>query len=326
MKNFLFIYRPYKNKPYLAHKVLESVNNNYCNYDFGFLYLSLKCIGNVDFILGIENLDNYLEKNYDSIFIDYKLITQLDDLDDLIFLRKKIKTSICLFVANDEQVMCDENFEKILDLLDVKLIYHLTLLKDYGMYKLSPNSLDKLRPSFHGLHSLDIKYDINNYSFESFKLQPKINDIFFAGTIHPHSTCVRGPIIEYCLNNFFDLKKIIINKPALKKDEFLNHILKSKINLALAGNLNNVSCRHLEILFLNGFLLSDSTYKKFEISTYFSNLDAVIFKNYKELNDLIYFYLKSDEQRVRIAIELNRQFREFYCPKTQSKKIYMEFT
>jgi hypothetical protein len=323
MKNFLFIYRPFKHKPYLAHKILESVNNNYCNLDFSFLLLSLKCIGNVDFILGIENLQNYLEKKYDAIFIDYKLIAYLGD--DLFFLKKKIKTSICLFIGNDQQVMCDENFEKILDLLDVKLIYHLTLLKDYGVYKLSPNNLDKLRPSFHGLGYLDIKYDLNNYSFKSFTLQSKTNDIFFAGTIHPYSTCIRGPIINYCINNFFDLKKIIIDKPSLKKDEFINHILKSKINLALAGNLNNVSCRHLEILFLNSFLLSDSTYKKFEISTYFSNLDEVIFRNEKELNDLIYFYLKSDEQREKITLELNKQFREFYSPKIQSKKIYMEF-
>jgi len=324
MKNFLFIYRSFKHKPYFAPKVVESINNNYCNYDFGFLYLSLKCISNVDFVLGIENLENYLEKKYDSVFIDYKSIAHLGR-DDLIFLRKKIKTSICLFVGNDPQVMCDENFGKILDLLDIKLIYHLTLLKDYGVYKLSPNNLDKLRPSFHGLGHLDIKYDLNNYSFESFTLQSKTNDIFFAGTIHPYSTCIRGPIINYCINNFFDLKKIIIDKPSLKKDEFINHILKSKINLALAGNLNNVSCRHLEIFFLNSFLLSDSTYKKFEISTYFSNLDEVIFKNEKELNDLIYFYLKSDKQREKITLELNKQFREFYSPQIQSKKIYMEF-
>jgi|688.fasta_scaffold464192_1 hypothetical protein len=324
MKNFLFIYKPYKHKPSFARKVVESVNNNYCNYDFGFLYLSLKCIGNVDFVLGIENLESYLEKKYDSIFIDYKSIAHLGS-DDLIFLRKKIKTSICLFVAFDHQVMLNENFDKCLNLLDVKLIYHTHLFKDYGMYKLSSNNLDKLRLIFHGLGFLDIKYDLNNYSFESFALQPKTNDIFFAGTIHPYSTCVRGPIIEYCINNFFDLKKIIINKPSLKKDEFINHILKSKINLALAGHLNAVSYRHLEILFLNSFLLSDITYQKFEISTYYSNLDAVTFKNEKELNDLIYFYLKSDKQREKITLELNKQFRKFYSPKIQSKKIYMEF-
>lgn len=324
MKNFLFIYKSYKHKPDVARKVVESVNNNYCNYDFGFLYLSLKCIGNVDFVLGIENLDNYLEKKYDSIFIDHKSIAHLGR-EDLIFLNKKIKTSICLFVAYDNQVMLDDNFHTCLNLLDVKLIYNTHLFKDYGLYRLSPNNLDKLRLAFHGLGFLDIKYDLNNYSFESFTLQPKTNDIFFAGTTYPYSTCVRGPIIEYCINNFFDLKKIIIKKPSLKKDEFINHILKSKINLALAGYLNSVSYRHLEILFLNGFLLSDSTYKKFEISTYYSNLDAVIFKNSKELNDLTYFYLKSDEQRERVALELNKQFREFYCPKIQSKKIYMEF-
>jgi hypothetical protein len=324
MKNFLFIYRSYKDKPYFAHKVLESVNNNYCNYDFGFLYLSLKCIGNVDFILGVENLDNYLEKKYDSIFIDYKLFNELGG-DGLTFLKKKIKTSVCLFIGNDQQVMCDENFGKIFDLLDIKLIYNINLLKDYGVYRLSRNNLDKLRPCFHGLGSLDIKYDVNNYSFENFKLQPKTNDIFFAGTILSHSRSARGLIIEYCKNNFFDLKKVIIDKPFLKKNEFINYILKSKINLALAGNFNSTTTRHLEICFLNSFFLLDSTYKKFAAFTHFSNLDAVIFKNEKELNDLIYFYIKSDVARERMTLELNKQFREFYSPKIQGKKIYKEF-
>jgi hypothetical protein len=63
MKNFLFIYKPYKHKPSRARKVVESVNNNYCNYDFGFLYLSLKCIGNVDFVLGIENLEDLVTES-----------------------------------------------------------------------------------------------------------------------------------------------------------------------------------------------------------------------------------------------------------------------
>ena len=63
MKNFLFIYRSHKNKPEQRSKILEAIDNNYCNHDFGFFLLSLKCVANVDFIFGVEELDNYLERS-----------------------------------------------------------------------------------------------------------------------------------------------------------------------------------------------------------------------------------------------------------------------
>jgi hypothetical protein len=35
-KNFLFISRDWKQKPEIESKILETVDNNYCNYDLGF--------------------------------------------------------------------------------------------------------------------------------------------------------------------------------------------------------------------------------------------------------------------------------------------------
>ena len=103
MKNFLFIYRSHKNKPEQRSKILEAIDNNYCNHDFGFFLLSLKCVANVDFIFGVEELDNYLEKKYDVIFVDIKAIMQDGlDKDYLLSFRKKINTTICLFSGMDQ--------------------------------------------------------------------------------------------------------------------------------------------------------------------------------------------------------------------------------
>ncbi len=42
MKNFLFIYRSHKNKPEQRSKILEAIDNNYCNHDFGFFFAVTK--------------------------------------------------------------------------------------------------------------------------------------------------------------------------------------------------------------------------------------------------------------------------------------------
>ena len=51
MKNFLFISRQGSLDIHLESHALNIFKNNYCNYDFGFFLLSLKCIGNVDFLI-----------------------------------------------------------------------------------------------------------------------------------------------------------------------------------------------------------------------------------------------------------------------------------
>jgi hypothetical protein len=68
--------------------------------------------------------------------------------------------------------------------------------------------------------------------------------------------------------------------------------------------------------------LTDSSFKNFEISKYFSELNSFIFNNEKELNNLVYFYSHFDEEREKIVLRLNQQFADFYSPKKQGEKIY----
>ena len=325
MKNFLFIYRSHKNKIEERSKILESIRNNYCNHDFGFFLLSLKCIANVDFIFGVEELDYYLEKKYDVIFVDIKAIMQDGlDKDYLLFFRNKINTNICLFSGMDQIFTHLSNNKikgvEIINLLQPKLIYFVNLFKDYNIYQLPTNYLDKLRSTFFSLGYSNIKYNFNNYSFENFKSLPKTNDLFFSGGLTVST--LREKILEFVTKNFSDLKKIIrVNSP-LNREEYIINILQSKINLALPGNYNNISYRHNEILFFKSLLLTDSSFKDFEISKYFSELSSFVFNKDSELKNLIYFYSHFDEDREKIVSKLSQQFREFYSPKKQGEKIY----
>ena len=325
MKNFLFIYRSHKNKIEERSKILESIRNNYCNHDFGFFLLSLKCIANVDFIFGVEELDYYLEKKYDVIFVDIKAIMQDGlDKDYLLFFRNKINTNICLFSGMDQIFTHLSNNKikgvEIINLLQPKLIYFVNLFKDYNIYQLPANYLDKLRSTFFSLGYSNIKYNFNNYSFENFKSLPKTNDLFFSGGLTVST--LREKILEFVTKNFSDLKKVIrVNSP-LNREEYIINILQSKINLALPGNYNNISYRHNEILFFKSLLLTDSSFKDFEISKYFSELSSFVFNNDSELKNLIYFYSHFDEDREKIVSKLSQQFREFYSPKKQGEKIY----
>jgi hypothetical protein len=325
MKKFLFIYRSHKNNPEQRSKILKSVENNYCNHDFGFFLLSLKCIANVDFIFGVEELDNYLEKKYDVIFVDIKAIMQ-DGLDKeyLLSFRKKINTNICIFSGMDQIFTHLKNSKvsgaEIIDLLQPKLIYFVNLFKDYNIYQLSPNNLDRLRSTFFSLGYSNIKYDLEDHSFENFRSLSKKNDLFFSGGLTVST--LREKILEIVNKNFSDLKKIIRVNSHLSRDEYIMHILQSKINLALPGNYNNISYRHNEIIFLKSLLLTDSSFKNFDISKYFSELNSFVFNNEKELINLVYFYSHFDEDREKVVLRLNKEFTDFYSPKKQGEKIY----
>jgi hypothetical protein len=209
---------------------------------------------------------------------------------------------------------------EIIDLLQPKLIYFVNLFKDYNIYQLPTNYLDKLRSTFFSLGYSNIKYNFNNYSFENFKSLPRTNDLFFSGGLTVST--LREKILEFVTKNFSDLKKIIrVNSP-LNREEYIINILQSKINLALPGNYNNISYRHNEILFFKSLLLTDSSFKDFEISKYFSELSSFVFNNDSELKNLIYFYSHFDEDREKIVSKLSQQFRYFYSPKKQGEKIY----
>jgi hypothetical protein len=331
MKNFLFICRSKDSKPHLESHMLTSFKNNYCNFDFGFFLLSLKCIGNVDCLIwrvpgkkksqGVEDheINKQLEKKYDAIIIDIKAFKTFSK-NILLFLKKN-KPTICLYLGIDQIL---PKHEILIDILEPKLIYVPNLYKDYNLYRFKNKNLDKFRETFLGLGFLNINYNLNNYSFDNFKSLPKNNDIYFSGNLSGNSSEFRSKCLEYINKNFLDLKKKIIINSHLDKENYIINILKTKINIALMGNFQNLTYRHNEILFLNSFLLTDSSFNNFKISENYSALDSITFNNDIRLKELIYFYSTFDNERDKLTLRLSREFKDFYCPKKQGEKIYAD--
>jgi hypothetical protein len=320
-KNFLFISDAFERNKDDKLSTINSFNNNLCNKSYGFFILSLKCIGNVEIAMGLEEGNAKLNKNYDMIFLDIK---------SLIF--NGLQTAFCNNIKNQQVcllVNTDNLFSNLLDLNKIlipnlKLIYVVNLIKDYDRYCLSNSLRDKLRLTYYGLGTLDIKYDFNIHKFsqlETINYESK-NDIFFSGTLS--NSPIRKLVCEFILKEFLEKRtKIIINE-RLTKQDYINNILSSKINLALSGNFNNLTYRHNEILFLNSFLLSDYAFSEFKISENFSNLDSFCFKTTAGLKDLIYFYINFDDEREKVCKDLNTIFKNFYSPKKFSESMYKD--
>jgi len=330
IKNFLFICRGNESKPHLESHMMNSFKNNYCNFDFGFFLLSLKCIGNVDYLIwpepeknqeaGDQEINNHLEKKYDAIIIDIKVF-KIFFKNILLFLKKINKPTICLYLGLDKILPWYEIF---IDIAQPKLICVTNLYKDYNLYRFKNKNLDKFRETFLGLGFLNINYNLNTYSFDNFKSLPKSNDIYFSGNLSGNSSEFRTKCLEYINKNFLDLKKEIIINNHLDNENYIINILKTKINIALMGNSQNLTYRHNEILFLNSFLLTDSSFKNFKISENYSALDSITFDNDIKLKELIYFYSRSDNERDKLTLRLSMEFKDFYCPKKQGEKIYAD--
>jgi hypothetical protein len=323
-KNFLFISDAFERNKDDKLSTINSFNNNLCNKSNGFFILSLKCIGNVEIAMGLEEGNAKLNKNYDMIFLDIKSLI-FNGLQTAFFnFCNNIKNQqVCLLVNTDNLFSNLLDLNKIL-IPNLKLIYVVNLIKDYDRYCLSNSLRDKLRLTYYGLGTLDIKYDFNVHKFsqlETINYESK-NDIFFSGILS--NSPIRKLVCEFILKEFPEKRtKIIINE-RLTKQDYINNILSSKINLALSGNFNNLTYRHNEILFLNSFLLSDYTFSEFKISENFSNLDSFCFKTTAGLKDLIYFYINFDDEREKVCKDLNTIFKNFYSPKKFSESIYKD--
>jgi hypothetical protein len=334
MKKILFIYRSYKLKPSIKKKRQEAVINNFCNADFGFLLLTLKYNYHVDFIFGLEEAKDLIISNYyDLVFIDIKEIYNNEKIitrsfffkrevnkNYLLFLRKKIKTDICFFSSSDGFLINNPLIRDCMEILEPKLIYFPNLFKDRDKYNLNNEYKYRLKSTFYGLGYLDIVYHFNSNTFSNFDLSIKKNDLFFSGSVS--NSLIRKEVVKFLnQDDFINLNIICDLNKNLKKKIYIEKILSSKINLALSGNLNNITYRHNEILFFKSLMLCDAVFLQFEISNFFTNPEYFCFNSNEELKDLIFFYLSNENKIKEMSFKLNKEFRNFYCPIKQSKII-----
>jgi hypothetical protein len=325
MKNFLFINETLNKKPINKSSFINAYNNNLCMGGYGFFILSLKCIGNVEIVMGLEEAIKKIEKNekkYDMIFLDIKSLI-FDPSDYFIKFCEHIKTQqMCLCINTDNIFSRTINFYK-LKIPNLKYIYVVNLLRDFDKYNIPNNIKEKLRITFYGFGLLEIKYNFDLNKFIIIPNEPKKeNDIFFSGSISTSPN--RKAIIDFVEKEFNNFKKKIVIGKNLEQNEYINNVISSKINLAPSGNFNNITYRHNEILFLNSFLLTDYTFAEFKISENFSNLDSFCFKTLNDLKNLIYFYLHFEDEREKISKLLSTEFMNFYSPKKFSENLHQD--
>ena len=322
MKNFLFINETFNKKIINKSNFINAYNNDLCMHSYGFFILSLKCIGNVEIAMGLDEAMKKISKNekkYNMIFLDIKSLI-FDPPDFFIKFCDYIKTEqICLCVNTDNIFSRSLDFYK-LKIPNLRYIYVVNLLKDFDKYNIPQNLKEKLRITYYGFGLLEIKYDFDlNQLINIPNNFEKENDIFFSGSISTSPN--RRILLEFIEKEFKNFKKKILINKNLGNQEYIKNIFSSKINLAPSGNLNNITYRHNEILFLNSFLLTDYTFAEFKISENFSNLDSFCYKTLEDFKNLTYFYLNFEDEREKVSKLLFKEFMTFYSPKKFSEKL-----
>jgi hypothetical protein len=150
------------------------------------------------------------------------------------------------------------------------------------------------------------------------------HDVFFSGSLNND---IRLETVNYLKNknlNFYgQFKKI-------PKNEFLDTIYNSSINLALAGiGGAEFTFRHLEILSCCSFLMCHNEINQLELPIPIKDgKHFVSFQNKEDLLDKIYFYLKNDNLRSKISLNGRETLVKYYSPKNHGnlilKKIFSQ--
>jgi hypothetical protein len=140
----------------------------------------------------------------------------------------------------------------------------------------------KYDTSFVGKHS-----NTNNIRLEvlsEIKKHPEIN--FFGGLQDSNN----GKSIEGKIKH-----------PKLNRKEYVDLIKETKINLALDG-YGEFTFRHLEILFLGGFLLSSSSVDELDLPMNITEGEHYVsYGNLEDLVNKIKYYLDNEEERSKIS-------------------------
>jgi len=104
------------------------------------------------------------------------------------------------------------------------------------------------------------------------------------------------------------------DKYILGMKDYIEAIQKSKINLVLAGNANNITYRLYEVLFFKSFFLVDPHFTNFKISENFNSTADFVFYNSGDLIDKINFYLNNYEKADLIRKMQSKSFEKIYDP------------
>ena len=112
-----------------------------------------------------------------------------------------------------------------------------------------------------------------------------------------------------------------MNNLKLSSEEYIEATIKSKINLVLSGNLNNIAYRLYEVLFFNSFFLVDKNFLKYEVSKNFDDSSKFVFHSNYDLSNKIKYFIKNQNEMEEIRINQTKSFKNFYNPNIHGEKI-----
>ena len=320
--NILFIYR---DKHYYNHNFNDIFNKNLCKIDFGFLLLSLKTIANIK-LMTVESVIKSQKKiDCDYVFIDAKIKIDYKEDECLPILKKIIPSKVFVFLSYDKVINFEDiyKFEKY---FDVKSYFIPNLYKNLDNYKVPFFIKNKFQQTHYGLGFTEIQYDFSkkNFLIEHVTNKYKYN-LFYSGE-KTKGKIIRTKIIDDILNDKdISNKKILYyeskdkNNYILSPDEYINYTQQAKINLVLAGNVNNITYRLYEVLFLRSFFLIDPHFSNFRISDNFDNISDITFLDLKDLIAKIKFYLNNYNYAEQIIKKNTKIFEKIYNPYNHGK-------
>jgi len=292
----LFIYRE---KHFKNHNFKNIFDKNFCKLDFGFFLLSLKTISNVTTLSLKEYLFQQQIEAYDHVIIDIKNGLDFPSAKFLPLLAKKIKCQTSLFISFDRPFNHFDivDYEKY---LDIKSLIIPNLLIDFERYRLPSNLNNKIFSTYYGLGFLEIEYSFLEKKFLINEIECKKDISVFYSGLKTNNKLIRNEIIKNLMGeDSIKNKKIIYSeekdkvKNILSIKNYIEHTNKSKINLVLSGNQDNISYRFYEMLVLKNFFLIDYNFLNYKVSEKFQTSLDFVFQNSDDLNDKINYFLNN---------------------------------
>lgn len=315
--NILFIYR---DKNFYKHNFKNIFEKNLCKMDFGFFLLSLKTIAKVELKSLPEFISSKSTFEYDHVVLDSKIKNDYDENIYIHHLKKVIQCKVSIFLAYDGPFKFKDifYFEKF---LKVTAYFVPNLLKNFDNYDLPSNLKEKIFPTHYGLGFMDISYNFEKKKFNFLGISNNYNSNIFYSGAKSKGKEIRIKIVEDLIKdktihnkniNLYDQTDSVIK--ILKPSKYIEETQKSKINLVLAGNNNNITYRLYEVLFLKTFFLIDPHFTNFRISEDFDNISEFVFYDFNNLITKIRYYLDNYEKAILIRNQQTTIFENIYNP------------
>jgi len=216
------------------------------------------------------------------------------------------------------------------------LVYKREMLRDLNSYPVSESNRRKFRTTMLSCPIVQIKksspVQISEIPEARKKTDPYEYDVFFSGSVLTNPC--RQIFLERLRNEPFQFfggfqgtrkKTDGLKLKVLDKQNYMNAIRRSRINLALEG-WGEFTHRHLEIWCLGGFCLSAPSIKN--VTLPFANpqegLHYAAFDNPDDMVDKVKYYLSYDDEREKIAASGRALFEQIYDPIRHGEEIKKE--